>query len=78
VKTRPFEKVAGEILQTVKDHADGLTTDYSIEIISGHITREVNRALRKAAKRVKKHCDYPATLDAVLSLLIRPQDGGKK
>ncbi len=85
---RPYEKVAGMVAGDAlmcdadgRDHVMCSPADH----IEQTITREVNKAIRKAAKKSRLHRDNGGELtiehqisEEILSLLIRPQDGGKK
>ena len=83
MKTRPFEKVAGEIDEIVVWCAPcnfGETRCKHRLAVAAIITREVNKAIRKAAKKVKDFNGFESAHCAglVLSLLLKPSREVKK
>ncbi len=89
---RPYEKVAGEIWNKAHRtfYMDGRPAPEGV--IEEVITREVNKAIRKAAKKLHalspSKISNPVQFGQVIALevaekeilkdLIKPQDGGKK
>ncbi len=94
MKPRPFEKVAGEARWdsyscSLNQHGAKCFPEIHVEKA---ITREVNKAIRKAAKKIHalspSKISNPVQFGQVIALevaekeilkdLIKPQDGGKK